>query len=253
LLAYSTIFNQYFANYFAVLVNSTQFSGIGGIINKGELTQLDEYLQSKLHFNAELSHWVILKSLKDAYYNKQFSKAVILNMLKQVSQTNWSAYEQKTARFVLNNLTWLSVGTVPPPISFKDAKGAGVKFADFPNNYIYLHFTDPKNTICMQHLDALKLIASHYKEKLVIINVIPDLNSFSNSKEWPGIFTTTTKNYLDSYKIKTFPNSFLIGKDGKLLLSPAPNPIDGLDRQLGQIFKSDYLNEMRKSNSAPTK
>jgi hypothetical protein len=40
----------------------------------------------------------------------------------------------------------------------------------------------------------------------------------------------------------------VIGKDGKLLLSPAPNPIDGLDRQLGQLLKSDYYKEMQKSN-----
>jgi len=83
--------------------------------------------------------------------------------------------------------------------------------------------------------------------------VIPESKNFKNESGWPGIFTTTESNAEVSYKVKTYPNSFLIGKDGKLLLSPAPNPIDGLDRQLGQLFKSDYFKEMQKSNKPDVK
>jgi hypothetical protein len=50
--------------------------------------------------------------------------------------------------------------------------------------------------------------------------------------------------------VKTYPTSFLISKEGKLLYSPAPNPIDGLDRQLGQLFKSDYLQQVQKNKGA---
>jgi hypothetical protein len=253
LLAYSTIFNQYFLNYFTSLANSTQHPELGNIINSADLNKLNDFLQNKFQFNQELSHWIILKSLQDAYYSKQFSKSSILKLFDQVVTENWSAYEQKTARLIRNKLTWLASGTAPPALNLKDIKGSKVSLTDFPNTYIYLHFTDPKNTICMQHLDALKIVAAHYKEKLVIINVIPDLSGFTNSKQWSGIFTSTTKTNLESYKVKTFPNSFLIGKDGKLLLSPAPNPIDGLDRQLGQIFKSDYLNKMRNNSSGNPK
>jgi hypothetical protein len=126
--------------------------------------------------------------------------------------------------------------------------GRSVRFSDYPNTYIYLHFTDPKNSICRQHLDVLKTIAGRYKEKLVIINVIPDQENFKNETGWAGIFATTDSNGKETYKVKTFPNSFLIGKDGKLLLSPAPNPIDGFDRQLGQILKSDHFKELQKAN-----
>jgi hypothetical protein len=147
----------------------------------------------------------------------------------------------------------LASGTIPPSIAIKNLNGQKVNFSDYPNTYIYLHFTDPKNSICRQHLDALKAISARYKEKLVIINVIPENKSFKNNSGWAGIFTTTESNVDASYKVKTYPNSFLIGKDGKLLLSPAPNPIDGLDRQLGQLFKSDYYKEMQKSNKQDVK
>jgi|GEM_PF-921068 len=246
--AYSTLFNQVFRNYFSVLSNSTNSAEIKKLIQSAALQKLDEYLQKQLHFNKELSHWILLKSMKDAYYDKQFSKSTILKLLDQVNNAGWSNYEIHTAQFIRSDLVFLSAGTNPPALDLKDLKGEKVSFSNFRNSYIYLHFTDPKNTVCQQHLNELKKIASHYPDKLVIINVIPSENTFSNSNNWAGIFTTTAYNLYETYQVKTFPNSFLIGKDGRLLLSPAPNPIDGLDRQLGQILKSDYMRELQKNN-----
>ncbi|HEX7584201.1 MAG TPA: hypothetical protein VF373_05895 [Prolixibacteraceae bacterium] len=249
LAAYSILFNQVFSNYFTVLTNAPGSAEIKKLINTAGLQQLDEYFQKHLHFNRELSHLVLLKSMNDAWYSKQFSKASILKMLDEVKTSGWSEYEQKTAQFIRTELTYLTSGTNPPAIRLKNLNGQKVSFADYPNTYIYLHFTDPKNSICRQHLDELKTIASHYKDKLVIINVIPVNPAFKNESGWAGIFTTTESNLEETYKVKTFPVSYLIGKDGKLLLSPAPNPIDGLDRQLGQLFKSDYMKEMQKANN----
>ncbi|MDP3180638.1 MAG: hypothetical protein Q8M67_02375, partial [Bacteroidota bacterium] len=252
LAAYSNLFNQVFIDYFNVLINSVKNTEIKKWIQNGSLQNLDEYFQKQLNFSKELAHWVLLKSMKDAYYSKQFSKSSILKMLDQVPKSGWTTYEQKTAQLIRSKLVYLSVGTNPPDMVLKDSKGLNIKFSDYRNSYIYLHFTDPKNTICQQHLNELKKIAAHYPEKLVIINVIPSGSTFNNNSNWSGIFTTTINNLEDSYKVKTFPNSFLIGKDGKLLLSPAPNPIDGLDRHLGQLFKSDYMRELQK-NSQKTK
>ncbi len=246
LAAYSNLFDQVFSNYFMTLTTSLHQTAVTKLIDSSVLQPLDEYFQKQLHFNAELSHWVLLKSLKDAYYSNLFQKASVLKMLDQVQNGGWSAYEKETAKLIRSKLTYLASGTTPPAILLRNLNGQKVSFSDYLGSYIYLQFTDPKNTICCQHLDALKKIAVHYKDKLVIINVIPKNQAFKNDRGWPGIFATTENNLEETYKVKTFPNSFLIGKDGKLLLSPAPNPIDGLDRQLGQIFKSDYFREMQK-------
>ncbi len=253
LAAYSTLFNQVFQNYFNTLTNSSNNNEIQNFIGTSSLAKLDEYLQKQLHFNRQLSHWILLKSMKDAYYCKQFQKASILEMLDQVKILGWSTYEQTTAQLIRAKLTHLASGTIPPALVLKNINGQKVSFSDYPNKYIYLHFTDPKNTICRQHLDALKTIASHYKDKLVIINVIHDHAALKNENEWAGIFTTTESDLQATYKVKTYPNSFLIGKDGKLLFSPAPNPIDGLDRQLGQLFKSEYIKELQKANNRQPK
>lgn len=247
LAAYSTIFNQVFLNYFDVLINQPNNQEIKKLIFSANLNQLDQYFQEKLHFNKALSHLVLLKSLHDGYYSKQFSKSLALKMLDQVKGEEWSNQEQETAKLIRSKLTYLASGTLPPAISLKNISGQKINMSDFPNTYIYLHFTDPKNPICRQHLDALKTIADHYKGKLTIINVVPKGTVITPEIGWAGIFCTSDSNLKEAFKVNTYPNSFLIGKDGRLLLSPAPNPIDGLDRQLGQIMKSDYFRELQKS------
>jgi len=248
LAAYSTLFNEVFINYFSLLDNTSHHPEVKKMINSAQLQQLDVFFQNQLHYNKELAHWVLLKSMKDAYYSGNFSRSAILKMLDQVKEIGWSSYEQKTAQIISEKLTYLASGTDAPMINIKDFAGHTVRFKDYPNKYIYLHFTDPKNSICRQHLDALKTIATHYPSNIVIINVIPPQTNFKNESGWAGIFVTTDDNIVAAYKVKTVPTSFLIEKDGKLLLSPAPNPIDGLDRQLGQILKSDHFKEMRKAN-----
>ncbi|MBL7966848.1 MAG: redoxin domain-containing protein [Prolixibacteraceae bacterium] len=253
LAAYTTLFNQFFLNYFSLLSSQPTYPGIKKLIDSGFLQQLDDYFQKQLHFNKELSHWALLKAIKEAYYSNQFSKTALLKMLDQTSSLGWSAYEQKTAQLIRTKLTYLSSGTNPPILTLKNLSGQKINISDFKNSYVYLHFTDPKNTICQQHLETLKTTASRYKDKLTIINIIPQNSKFANEKNWAGIFATTESSLEETYKVKTFPTSFLIGKDGKLLLSPAPNPIDGLDRQLGQIFKSDYFKEIQKNNNSGAK
>lgn len=243
--AYQTAFKQVFQNYFDQLVNSPNGNEIRKLIDAGNLSELDVWFQKQLRFNPELSHWVLLQSLNDGYYSKQFTKTTILKMLDQVKTPGWSAYEQKTAKLIRTKLTWLASGTNPPTIVFTDSSGKNIKLSDFAGKYIYLHFTDPGNNICRQHLDALKNVAAHYKDKLVIINVIPKGTSLKPGNGWPGLFVTTSANIDATFRVKTFPTAYLLAKDSKLLLSPAPNPIDGLDRQLGQIFKSDYFKELR--------
>lgn len=248
LAAYSNLFNQVFLNYFSFLDNTIRNPEFKNMINAAKLQQLDDYFQKQFHYNKGLAHWIMLKSMKDAYYSGNFAKASILKMLDQVKDAGWSNYEQKTALLIRGKLTYLTSGTLPPAINLKDVNGRAIHFSDYQNTYIYLHFTEPQNPICRQHLDALKTIASHYPEKFVIINVIPDIVNFKNESGWAGIFVTTSSNRETTYKVKTVPNSFLIGKDGKLLLSPAPNPIDGLDQKLGQIFKNDHFKELQKES-----
>jgi len=248
LAAYAGLFNQVFVNYFSYLVNTNHHPAIPNLIKTANLQELDEYFQKQLHFNSDLAHWVLLKSMKDAYYSKSFSKASILQLLDKVKQSNWSSYEKKTAQLINEKLTYLASGTKPPAIDLTDQSGNPVRLSDYANTYIYLHFTDPANPICRQHLESLKTTAGRYKDKFVIINVIPTLKNFKNEAGWAGIFTTSNSNLNATYKVKTYPNSFLIGKDGRLLLSPAPNPIDGFDRQMGQILKNDHFKELQKAN-----
>lgn len=244
--AYSSIFNQVFSNYFNILLSSEHSTVIKNLISSGNVTRMEVFFMEKLNCNKVLGHLLILKALNDAYYNKAFSKNNILKLLHSVKTSAWTDYEKRISELIINKLTYLSSGTDAPQLSLMSIDGKRINPNDFVGKYVYLHFTDHYNTICQQHIEHLKSIESLYKDKVVIINILHKSNGFTNSKNWPGIFTAGNSEVEKLYRVKTFPTSFLINKSGKLLLSPAPNPIDGLDRQIGQILKSDFMKERSK-------
>jgi len=43
---------------------------------------------------------------------------------------------------------------------------------------------------------------------------------------------------LKEYDIRAFPTYFLIGPDGKLILSPAPSPAEDFEQRLFEIMKA---------------
>lgn len=74
LLAYQTLFNQVFNNYFSFLGNSIHGQKIKSLINVGDVTALQKYLVEKNAWTSEICQLVILKGLRDAYHSGQFSK-----------------------------------------------------------------------------------------------------------------------------------------------------------------------------------
>jgi hypothetical protein len=74
---------------------------------------------------------------------------------------------------------------------------------------------------------------------------LPEANSKKKElimqQNWAGTFYTVTDDQREKYKVKTFPTSYLIDENGKLISSPALNALDGLDRQLAGYFKEKQL------------
>jgi hypothetical protein len=245
---YCTVFKQQFGNYFRYSATNPDGDQVRELVNSGNLAELMNFLRTNKHFPEATARLITLLGLKDAYYSNQFDKKSILRMLHEASQqTNWSTADRETAQYLYAQITYLAQGSTPPAIHLKNLQGKPVSLESFQDKWVYLHFTDPNNPISRQHLDFLKKIAANYPQ-LVIVNVIPSTAAAQVSKAgWAGIFTTTTDDIEKLYKVRTFPVSYLIGKNGKLQFSPAPNPLDGFERQFSQLVNTERIRQMREN------
>lgn len=243
--AYTNLFQQIFANYFSFLGNSVHDKKITELVNSGDIQLLETYLVEKNGWNTEFCRLLILKSLKDAYYSGQFSKQAIIHAYQKISALNWSTKYKQIAGNILKQITYLTVGSEAPKIEFMLNNEKKSSLADFRGHFVYLHFTDLQNPVCRQHMEALKPIADQFKTQLDVIFITEGKVTVQETQKWTGIFTTSTEELKTAYKVKTFPTSYLIDRQGNLIASPALNPLNGLTSQLRQIFEKERIEKLR--------
>lgn len=243
------LFEQQFSNYFNTESNQIggeQFRRIAGTAN---LNKLEDYFRNQKQWSDELSRIVILKGINDAFYQHTYSPETMLALLDKVQQSNWPVKDKQLAKQISKKLKYLLPGTDAPNISMTNFDGEKLDLNSLKGQLIYLHFTTVTNPICRQQLDELKRIAQKFKGQFEIINLLPEANMEKKDlilkQNWAGTFYTVTDEEKAKYQVKTFPTSFLIDENGKLINSPALNPMDGFEYQLGGYFKEKQMEQFR--------
>lgn len=243
------LFRQMFTNYFLFEAN-----GIGGdefkrLVGISNLQGIEKYFITKHGWNTNLSQLVILQSINDAYFQGQFSSASLLRLLDQIISGSWGNDRKAIAKRLKTKLTYLQTGSEAPDFAMTDFEGKEHHLSDFRGKYVYLGFTRVANPICRQHLDQLKKSSANLGEKLTIINLImPEETSKKElilEQNWPGKFYTIDNKTADDYRVASFPMAYLIGPKGHLVLSPAPNPLDGFEQRFIGILRQEHLKELR--------
>jgi len=60
----------------------------------------------------------------------------------------------------------------------------------------------------------------------------------SNKYDWKFLLYDRQPEVLKQYDIRAYPTYFLIGPDGKLILSPAPSPSEDFESRLFEVMKA---------------
>ncbi|PTN10294.1 redoxin domain-containing protein [Mangrovibacterium marinum] len=243
------LFNQQFSNYFNTESNQLNGTNFRVLVGTANLAGIEQYLTQNKGWSHELSRMVIMKGINDAYYQHTYSPATMLNLLDKIQQSNWPATDKKLALRLSEKLRYLSPGTMAPNISITNFEGEEQELSNFNGHLTYLHFTSVTNPICRQQLDELAKIEQQFKGQLTIVNLLPEANLDKKElilqQHWAGTFFTVNEEARESYRVKTFPSSYLIDETGKLWASPALNPLDGLSHQLAGYFKQKQLERFR--------
>ena len=243
------LFNRTYANFFSQLSNSVNGDGFRKLLGYSKISEIENYLIEKHHLNSETAQLVILRSIHDVFHQGQFSQKSLLSMLSKIQNSNWPSKHKLIAKRLEKKLTYLMPGTSAPAISFSDFNGLQHSLSEYGGQHVYIHFTRVSNPICRQHLDALKKLPEPVKKEIQVINLI--LEEEKNKKDliekqnWEGNFFVIDDHVAVSWKVKSFPTSFFIDEKGKLVYSPANNPLDGFGKQVGVFLQKKHLEKLR--------
>jgi peroxiredoxin len=245
--AYMELFNEVYDKYFVYFGRTPSGKKIYNDINRaGSLSQLHETLQHNLVLsNDTLRELVILKGLHDGFYEMEFTRTALLEVLDSLISTTKIAIHRITGEDIRQKVTKLMVGYKPPAFKLLNTDSILTTLDNFKGNYVYLNFCTTQNYACLKELEQLKRIQEKFGKyfKIVTISVdesLADVRKFikKSGSKWTFLHYGNQPEILKEYDIRAFPTYYFIDPEGRLVWSPAPSPVENFEARLFEELRA---------------
>jgi peroxiredoxin len=243
--AYMELFNQVYDKYLHHFSRTSQGDNLGAAIRSQDFDSLKTLLGSdEVLGGGDLPVLVLLKSIHDEFYDDNYSRSMLLSLLDDYIEDSSDPVLHACAVSIRNEVTKLLTGFEPPAFELYDKDSNLVKLEDMRGKYIYLNFCSCFSYTCMNEFQMLSSIYDKHHEILEIVTVIVDndpqvLTSFLERSNYPWKFLhyANQSTIIRQYDIRAFPTYYLIDREGKLALSPAPSPGEEFEARLFKIMR----------------
>jgi len=236
--AYMDLFNQLFANYLTLYMNTKEgerlYSDIAFAKSPKYIKQT--FSNNMVLLNDTLQELVLLKGLNDAFSQSNFPLSNLLITLDSVAITSNVPIHKKIAENINKKVLQARKGFPAPRFELRDANGIFRKSSDYLANYVYLNFISLESFSCQQDLEMLKMLYEKHKTDFRIVSICIDddfekaVKYFkTNGYEWMLLSYKSQKSIVDDYKVRGYPTYYLINPEGKLSMSPAVSPSENFE------------------------
>lgn len=245
--AYMDLFNQVYKEYFQYFGRTKNGEKIyKDIARDKSITLLKETLGSdSILTNDTLKELVILKCLHDEFYNDMLSRSAMLTVLDSLALKTNIEEHKKLAHNIRDKVSKLMTGYSPPKFELLDKDSNLVSLETLKGKYVYLGFCTTVSYACIKEFEMLRNFYEHHKNHFEIVIICMDeslaqMKYFVERKEYPYTFLHygNAPEVFKDYDIRAFPTYYFIGKDGALLMSPAPSPDQKAEEVIFKLMRS---------------
>lgn len=236
--AYMELFNEIFNDFFAQFSTRYPNRNLPLILNRDkDYTRLNEILiRDAALRNDSLRELILLKEFFEGFYEQQNIRSSMLQLLDSLQVNTSIDLHRGMVRDIMLEITRLLPGYAPPDFALYDHDSTLVHLSDFQGEYLYVIFCNSFSYYCVKEYEYLKVLQQRLQGQVRILTVLVD-DSFrsmqdlvkNNNYPWTFLHFSNQPNIIDDYDIQTYPSYFLIGPEGKLVLSPAPSPAENFE------------------------
>jgi peroxiredoxin len=244
--AYTELFNQVYDKYLVYFGRTPNGRAIYDDVNLNKsYSKLKKTLsQDNVLQNDSLKEFVILKGVHDGFYATDFSRGALLNILDSLVVNTKIPVHKEIGLQIREKVTRLLTGYNPPAFKLYDQQGKLRSIDDFKGKYTYIMFCTTQNYACITEFEQIKKLYQKHSDKLNIITILADENFSESQKfikgkqlQWTFLHFGNQPEVLKDYDIRAIPTYYLLNREGKLAISPAPSPAEN--------FELILFNEMR--------
>jgi hypothetical protein len=244
--AYMELFNQVYDKYFHHLSLSMDVNTIERAIQIQSIDSLRNVIcADNVLGTGDLPDLVILKCIYDEFYDDNYSRSSLLAVLDSFILENRNEKLTAVAVSIRNKVTCLLAGFLPPPFELYDRDSTLVGLDNFLGKYVYLNFCSCFSYTCLNEFKMLETLYERHSDILEIVTIIVDnddniINSFLDRSNYKWVFLHygNQSTVLRDYDIRAFPSYYLIDREGKLAISPAPSPGEDFEARFFKLLRS---------------
>ena len=242
--AYMELFNEIFNGFFVQFSKKHPKRNLPVILNRDkDYSGLNEILVRDASLrNDSLRELILLKEFYDGFFDQKNIRSSMLQLLDSLQINTSIDLHRNMVREIMLEITRLLPGYTPPDFALYDHDSTLVHLSDFRGEYIYLSFCNSFSYYCIKEYEYLKILQQRMQGQVRILTILVD-DSFqsmqelmkNNSYPWTFLHFSNQPQVIDDYDIQTYPSYFLIGPEGKLILSPAPSPAENFEATFRQL------------------
>ena len=243
--AYMELFNQVYKDYFIAFAEQNPGLKLPRVLNhEKDYTEANKILSREPALrNDTLRELVMLKGLYDGFYDGKNIPSSMIQLLDSVKSHSLIEIHQQAVQDIMLEITRILPGYQPPDFALYRSDSTLVRLSDFKGGYVYLNFCNSFGYYCVREYEYLRILHERLKDKISIVTILVD-DSFENMVEleksnnypWTFLHFSNQPDILDGYDIRGYPSYFLIGPEGRLILSPAPSPVENFESTFLKIL-----------------
>jgi len=246
------LFDKIFANKLSFEIKKVDNTEIIKAIAKRNINFLLNFTEKNYKLKSPATELALLKMLHDGFYSGDFPKEAILGILSSDKlQNNQNSRIAEMAISVKEKLNFLLPGSKAPVVCLRNTDGNKVCTDQSTGKFKYFIFADTEMIVCREHLKYLSKIEEQFSKHLEIYVILKktdliEMKIFLNKQNIPGIHLVDDNGeYIDKYRIKTFPVSVLLNENHEVVYSPAKAPLDGFEQQFGKFLQRELFERQR--------
>lgn len=250
--SFINLFEKTFGGQLSFQAKSLNGNDLMKAVGNKDINYLLDFVAKKYGLNGSITELALLKMLHDGYYSGDFSQKQIEALVGHTKFTqNKNQIIKKAANYSLQKFNHLKVGSNAPIICLNNLDGKKLCSDADKTKFKYLVFADTEMIVCREHLKYLTNIQQRFQKHLEIIIVLREtdkveLTNFMAENKIPGIKLMDENNeFIDKYKIKSFPYCFLLNEKHMVQFTNAKAPLDGFEQQFGPFLQNTLFQRQR--------
>ena len=250
--AFIELFEKTFDNKLSFEIKKVDNAQIIKAVARANTDFLLDFTKEKYGLKSPATELALLKMLHDGFYSGDFPKKAIINILSSGKLQNNSNKKIATiAKNVKEKLDFMLPESKAPVICLKNTDGNKVCTDRNSEKFKYFIFADTEMVVCREHLKYLPKIKERFSEHLEIFVILRktdliDMKIFLDKQEIPGIHLVDENGeYIEQYRIKSFPVCVLLNENHEVVFSPAKAPLDGFEQQFGKYLQRELFERQR--------